>query len=37
LAKERDEDRTKLDEKLEDKSEPMLTAHVAQNMPRGFR
>jgi acetolactate synthase-1/2/3 large subunit len=30
LAKERDEDRAKLDEKLEDKSEPMMTAHVAK-------
>jgi acetolactate synthase-1/2/3 large subunit len=30
LAKERDEDRAKLDEKLSDTSEPMLTAHVAK-------
>ncbi len=30
LAKERDEDRAKLDEKLSDKSEPMPTAHVAK-------
>jgi acetolactate synthase-1/2/3 large subunit len=29
LAKERDKDRAKLDEKLEDKDAPMLTAHVA--------
>lgn len=30
LAKELEEDRAKLDEKLDDKSEPMMTAHVAK-------
>jgi acetolactate synthase-1/2/3 large subunit len=30
LTKERDEDRAKLDEKLSDNSEPMVTAHVAK-------
>ena len=30
LAKERDQDRAKLDEKLSDRSEPMLTAHVSK-------